>query len=85
MWIFQMSKGELVTSCFKNRYTLQVQNFTLDLIVTCNLLLKNSYSSSVGSVPTYTAHEARQKQSVTDYNICMRSIAGYKCCRAVVA
>ncbi|XP_070546988.1 cullin-1-like [Ptychodera flava] len=23
MWLFQMSKGELVTNCFKNRYTLQ--------------------------------------------------------------
>ena len=23
-WLYHMSKGELVTNCFKNRYTLQV-------------------------------------------------------------
>lgn len=23
-WLYQLSKGELVTNCFKNRYTLQV-------------------------------------------------------------
>lgn len=23
-WLYQMSKGELATNCFKNRYTLQV-------------------------------------------------------------
>ena len=24
-WLFHMSKGELVTNCFKNKYTLQVR------------------------------------------------------------
>lgn len=24
-WLYQLSKGELVTNCFKNRYTLQVR------------------------------------------------------------
>ena len=25
-WLYQLSKGELVTNCFKNRYTLQVRS-----------------------------------------------------------
>lgn len=25
-WLYQLSKGELVTNCFKNRYTLQVKS-----------------------------------------------------------
>ena len=24
-WLYHMSKGELVTNCFKNKYTLQVR------------------------------------------------------------
>ena len=25
-WLYHMSKGELVTNCFKNKYTLQVRS-----------------------------------------------------------
>ena len=28
-WLYHMSKGELVTNCFKNKYTLQVR--TIDI------------------------------------------------------
>jgi len=31
-WLYQMSKGELVTNCFKNRYTLQVCLLALTLV-----------------------------------------------------
>lgn len=31
-WLYQMSKGELVTNCFKNRYTLQVGTYTALLV-----------------------------------------------------
>ena len=30
-WLYQMCKGELVTNCFKNRYTLQVSYSTVPL------------------------------------------------------
>ena len=30
-WLYQMSKGEIVTNCFKNRYTLQVRRVKLNL------------------------------------------------------
>ena len=30
-WLYHMSKGELVTNCFKNKYTLQVR--TIDYMV----------------------------------------------------
>ena len=26
-WLYHMSKGELVTNCFKNKYTLQVKRW----------------------------------------------------------
>ena len=26
-WLYHMSKGELVTNCFKNKYTLQVRSY----------------------------------------------------------
>ena len=32
-WLYHMSKGELVTNCFKNRYTLQVTAFLFDVIL----------------------------------------------------
>ena len=28
-WLYNFSKGELITNCFKNRYTLQVQKLLL--------------------------------------------------------
>ena len=47
MWIFQMSKGELVTSCFKNRYTLQVcHSHKKDIYVSCFQIMKCSASSA---------------------------------------
>ncbi|XP_041458343.1 cullin-1-like [Lytechinus variegatus] len=42
MWIFQMSKGELVTSCFKNRYTLQASTFQMAVLLQFNV--SDSYS-----------------------------------------
>jgi len=33
-WLYQMSKGEIVTNCFKNRYTFQVDiNFNGQLLM----------------------------------------------------
>jgi hypothetical protein len=34
-WLYQMSKGEIVTNCFKNRYTLQVISWNSCLVFTC--------------------------------------------------
>ena len=28
-WLYKMSKGELVTNCFKNKYTLQVRDVVM--------------------------------------------------------
>ncbi|XP_077862344.1 cullin-1-like [Saccoglossus kowalevskii] len=36
MWLFQMSKGELVTNCFKNRYTLQASTFQMAVLLQYN-------------------------------------------------
>ncbi|XP_022084554.1 cullin-1-like isoform X2 [Acanthaster planci] len=37
MWVFQMSKGELVTNCFKNRYTLQASTFQMAVLLQFNV------------------------------------------------
>eukprot|EP00095_Tigriopus_kingsejongensis_P004695 maker-scaffold276_size226481-snap-gene-0.18 protein:Tk04695 transcript:maker-scaffold276_size226481-snap-gene-0.18-mRNA-1 annotation:"Cullin-1" len=35
-WLFHMSKGELVTNCFKNRYTLQASTFQMAVLLQFN-------------------------------------------------
>lgn len=36
-WLYQMSKGELVSNCFKNRYTLQASTFQMAILLQYNL------------------------------------------------
>jgi cullin 1 len=35
-WLYDMSKGELLTNCFKNRYTLQVSTFQMAVLLQYN-------------------------------------------------
>ncbi|KAJ8306967.1 hypothetical protein KUTeg_015051 [Tegillarca granosa] len=35
-WLYQMSKGEIVTNCFKNRYTLQASTFQMAVLLQFN-------------------------------------------------
>lgn len=35
-WLCNMSKGELVTNCFKNRYTLQASTFQMAVLLLYN-------------------------------------------------
>jgi len=35
-WLYQMSKGELATNCFKNRYTLQASTFQMAILLQYN-------------------------------------------------
>merc|ERR1719431_1822284 len=35
-WLFHMSKGELVTNCFKNKYTLQASTFQMSVFLAFN-------------------------------------------------
>ena len=35
-WLYHMSKGELVTNCFKNRYTLQASTFQMAVLLMFN-------------------------------------------------
>uniref|UniRef100_A0A8C2J3M6 Cullin 1b n=1 Tax=Cyprinus carpio TaxID=7962 RepID=A0A8C2J3M6_CYPCA len=35
-WLYQLSKGELVTNCFKNRYTLQASTFQMAILLQFN-------------------------------------------------
>uniref|UniRef100_S4RHY5 Cullin-1 n=1 Tax=Petromyzon marinus TaxID=7757 RepID=S4RHY5_PETMA len=35
-WLYQLSKGELVTNCFKNRYTLQASTFQMAVLLQYN-------------------------------------------------
>lgn len=35
-WLYQMSKGEIVTNCFKNRYTLQASTFQMAVLLLYN-------------------------------------------------
>ncbi|XP_059544016.1 cullin-1-like [Myotis daubentonii] len=35
-WLYQLSKGELVTNCFKNRYTLQASTFQMAILLQYN-------------------------------------------------
>jgi len=35
-WLYHMSKGELVTNCFKNRYTLQASTFQMAVLLQYN-------------------------------------------------
>merc|ERR1719251_363610 len=32
-WLYHMSKGELVTNCFRNRYTLQASTFQMAVLL----------------------------------------------------
>ncbi|KAK4015200.1 hypothetical protein OUZ56_030187 [Daphnia magna] len=36
-WLYQMSKGELVTNCFKNRYTLQASTLQMAVLLQYNV------------------------------------------------
>lgn len=36
-WLYNMSKGELLTNCFKNRYTLQASTFQMAVLLQFNL------------------------------------------------
>lgn len=38
-WLYHLSKGELVTSCFKNRYTLQASTFQMAVLLQYNTSL----------------------------------------------
>jgi len=35
-WLYHMSKGELITNCFKNRYTLQASTFQMGVLLMYN-------------------------------------------------
>merc|ERR1712209_112861 len=35
-WLYHMSKGELVTNCFRNRYTLQASTFQMSVLLAFN-------------------------------------------------
>merc|ERR1719186_632891 len=35
-WLFHMSKGELITNCFKNKYTLQASTFQMSVLLAFN-------------------------------------------------
>merc|ERR1739844_319202 len=35
-WLYHMSKGELITNCFKNRYTLQASTFQMAVLLAYN-------------------------------------------------
>ena len=36
-WLYNMSKGELVTNCFRNRYTLQASTFQMAVLLQYNV------------------------------------------------
>lgn len=36
-WLYNMSKGELTTNCFKNRYTLQASTFQMAILLQFNV------------------------------------------------
>lgn len=36
-WLYNMSKGELLTNCFKNRYTLQASTFQMAVLLQYNV------------------------------------------------
>ena len=35
-WLYSLSKGEIVTNCFKNRYTLQASTFQIAILLLFN-------------------------------------------------
>ena len=49
-WLYQMSKGEVVTNCFKNRYTLQASTFQIAVLLQFNA----ATSWNVGQLQTTT-------------------------------
>jgi len=49
-WLYHMSKGEIVTNCFKNRYTLQASTFQMCVLLQYNL----STSYTVGQLQELT-------------------------------
>ncbi|KAL5234376.1 hypothetical protein ACI65C_001786 [Semiaphis heraclei] len=55
-WLYNMSKGELVTNCFKNRYTLQASTFQMAVLLQFNLQESwtvNQLSESTQLKPDY--------------------------------
>merc|ERR1712156_288530 len=49
-WLFHMSKGELVTNCFKNKYTLQASTFQMSVLLAFN----EADSWTVGDLTKHT-------------------------------
>ncbi|KAG7173036.1 Cullin-1-like [Homarus americanus] len=49
-WLFHLSKGEIVTNCFKNRYTLQASTFQMAVLLQFN----NAVSWSVAHLQEMT-------------------------------
>ncbi|XP_076038245.1 cullin 1 isoform X2 [Oratosquilla oratoria] len=49
-WLYQLSKGEIVTNCFKNRYTLQASTFQMAVLLQFN----NAVSWTVGQLQEMT-------------------------------
>lgn len=49
-WVYHMSKGEIVTNCFKNRYTLQASTFQMGIL----LMFNNEISFTVRQIHEHT-------------------------------
>ncbi|KAM7427566.1 Cullin-1 [Porites harrisoni] len=49
-WLYHMSKGELVTNCFKNRYTLQASTYQMGVL----LMFNNSDSLTLEQIQEQT-------------------------------
>lgn len=54
-WLYNMSKGEIVTNCFKNRYTLQASTFQMAILLQYNL----SESWTIGQLAESTRIEMK--------------------------
>ena len=48
-WLFQTSKGELVTNCFKSRYTLQASTFQMVILLQFNMSDKWTMSQLIAN------------------------------------
>ncbi|KAB0400428.1 hypothetical protein E2I00_006276 [Balaenoptera physalus] len=59
-WLYQLSKGELVTNCFKNRYTLQV----LPLFLSCGDPKASTFQMAI--LLQYNTEDAYAVQQLTD-------------------